>query len=140
MKKLIASFMLLAMLCGLSAPAFAEEAVVITEAISAVADVAAEVAAPAEAVVEAVAPVPNKGDTTWMLLSTLLVILMIVPGLSLFYGGLVRAKNMLSVLSQVFAIFALISILWVIYGYTLAFGDGGGFNWMIGDLSKLFLA
>ncbi|MDP1593666.1 MAG: ammonium transporter [Gallionella sp.] len=140
MKKLIASFMLLAMLCGLSAPAFAEEAVVITEAISAVADVAAEVVAPAEAVVEAVAPVPNKGDTTWMLLSTLLVILMIVPGLSLFYGGLVRAKNMLSVLSQVFAIFALISILWVIYGYTLAFGDGGGFNWMIGDLSKLFLA
>jgi len=140
MKKLIASFMLLAMLCGLSAPAFAEEAVAITEAVSAVADVAAEVAAPAEAVVEAVAPVPNKGDTTWMLLSTLLVILMIVPGLSLFYGGLVRAKNMLSVLSQVFAIFALISILWVIYGYTLAFGDGGGFNWMIGDLSKLFLA
>ena len=140
MKKLIASFMLLAMLCGLSAPAFAEEAVAITEAISAVADVAAEVVAPAEVVVEAVAPVPNKGDTTWMLLSTLLVILMIVPGLSLFYGGLVRAKNMLSVLSQVFAIFALISILWVIYGYTLAFGDGGGFNWMIGDLSKLFLA
>ncbi|MDO9052826.1 MAG: ammonium transporter [Gallionella sp.] len=140
MKKLIASFMLLAMLCGLSAPAFAKEAVVITEAVSAVADAAAVVAAPVEAVVEAVAPVPNKGDTTWMLLSTLLVILMIVPGLSLFYGGLVRAKNMLSVLSQVFAIFALISILWVIYGYTLAFGDGGGFNWMIGDLSKLFLA
>ncbi|MDO8350458.1 MAG: ammonium transporter [Gallionella sp.] len=140
MNKIIASFMLLAMLCGLSAPAFAEEAIAITEAVSAVADVAPAVAAPAEAVVEAAVPVPNKGDTTWMLLSTLLVILMIVPGLSLFYGGLVRAKNMLSVLSQVFAIFALISILWVIYGYTLAFGDGGGFNWMIGDLSKLFLA
>ena len=94
----------------------------------------------AEAMAATPAPIPNKGDTTWMLLSTLLVILMIVPGLSLFYGGLVRAKNMLSVLSQVFAIFALVSILWVVYGYTLAFGDGGGLNWMIGDLSKLFLA
>jgi len=86
-----------------------------------------------------VAPVPDKGDTTWMLLSTLLVVLMIVPGLALFYGGLVRAKNMLSVLSQVFGIFALVSILWVVYGYSLAFGDGGGLNWMIGDMSKLFL-
>jgi len=75
-----------------------------------------------------------------MMLSTLLVILMIVPGLSLFYGGLVRAKNMLSILSQVFGIFALISILWVIYGYSLAFGDGGSMNWAIGDLSKMFLA
>jgi Amt family ammonium transporter len=141
MKKIITSFMLLAMLCGLSAPAFAEEALA-TAAVAAetLAASAVEVAPAAEAAVEAAAPVPNKGDTTWMLLSTLLVILMIVPGLSLFYGGLVRAKNMLSVLSQVFAIFALISILWVIYGYTLAFGDGGGFNWMIGDLSKLFLA
>ena len=88
---------------------------------------------------DSAALVPNKGDTTWMMLSTLLVILMIVPGLALFYGGLVRAKNVLSVLSQVCAIFGLISILWVVYGYTLAFGDGGGLNWMIGDLSKLFL-
>ncbi|OGS94513.1 MAG: ammonia channel protein [Gallionellales bacterium RIFCSPLOWO2_02_FULL_57_47] len=107
----------------MSATAYAGDAVALAETVSA-----------------AVAPVPNKGDTTWMLLSTLLVILMIVPGLSLFYGGLVRAKNMLSVLSQVFAIFALVSILWVVYGYTLAFGDGGALNWMIGDLSKLFLA
>ena len=89
---------------------------------------------------EEIAPVPNKGDTTWMMLSTLLVILMIVPGLALFYGGMVRSKNMLSVLAQVFSIFALISILWVFYGYSLAFGDGGGFNWAIGDLSKMFLA
>jgi ammonium transporter, Amt family len=59
---------------------------------------------------------------------------------ALFYGGLVRAKNMLSVLTQVMAIFCLISILWVVYGYSLAFGDGGGLNWMIGDLSKMFLA
>ena len=113
---------LLAALCGLSATASAGDAVAVAETVA------------------AAAPVPNKGDTTWMMLSTLLVILMIVPGLSLFYGGLVRAKNMLSVLSQVFAIFALVSVLWVIYGYTLAFGDGGGLNWMIGDLSKLFLA
>jgi len=141
MKKIITSFMLLAMLCGLSAPALAEEAIATAAvAVETLAASAVEVAPAAEAAVEAAAPVPDKGDTTWMLLSTLLVILMIVPGLSLFYGGLVRAKNMLSVLSQVFAIFALISILWVIYGYTLAFGDGGGFNWMIGDLSKLFLA
>lgn len=84
--------------------------------------------------------VPEKGDTTWMMVSTLLVILMTVPGLALFYGGLVRSKNMLSVLTQVFSIFCLISILWVVYGYSLAFGDGGSYNWMIGDLSKAFLA
>jgi len=138
MKKIIASLMLLAMLCGLAAPAFAEDMAPAAPetAVTAVAEPAAAVAEPAA---EA-APVPNKGDTTWMMVSTLLVILMIVPGLSLFYGGLVRAKNMLSVLSQVFGIFALISVLWVIYGYTLAFGDGGSMNWMIGDLSKLFLA
>ncbi|OGS98716.1 MAG: ammonia channel protein [Gallionellales bacterium RIFCSPLOWO2_12_FULL_59_22] len=111
-------FALPAVLYGLSASAFAEEAAMATLA----------------------APIPDKGDTAWMLLSTLLVVLMIVPGLSLFYGGMVRAKNMLSVLSQIFAIFALVSVLWVVYGYTLAFGDGGGLNWVIGDLSKLFLA
>ena len=88
----------------------------------------------------AAAPVPDKGDTAWMMLSTLLVILMIVPGVALFYGGLVRAKNMLSVLTQVMAIFCMISLLWAIYGYSLAFGDGGSLNWMIGDFSKLFLA
>ena len=91
-------------------------------------------------VVEAAAPVPNKGDTAWMMVSTLLVILMIVPGVALFYGGLVRAKNMLSVLTQVMAIFCMISILWAVYGYSLAFGDGGSLNWAIGDLSKMFLA
>jgi Amt family ammonium transporter len=96
-------------------------------------------AAPAEAA-PAATPVPDKGDTTWMMVSTLLVILMIIPGVALFYGGLVRAKNMLSVLTQVLAIFCLISILWAVYGYSLAFGDGGGMNWAIGDLSKMFLA
>ena len=84
--------------------------------------------------------VPDKGDTTWMMVSTILVVMMIVPGLALFYGGLVRSKNILSVLTQVFTIFCLISVLWVIYGYSLAFGDGGSLNWMIGDTTKLFLA
>ncbi|MFZ9873130.1 MAG: ammonium transporter [Steroidobacteraceae bacterium] len=86
------------------------------------------------------APVPDKGDTTFMMLATVLVILMIVPGLALFYGGLVRSKNILSVLTQVFTIFCLISLLWVFYGYSLAFGDGGSWNWLIGDTTKLFLA
>ncbi len=86
------------------------------------------------------APMPDKGDITWMMLSTLLVILMIVPGVALFYGGLVRAKNMLSVLTQVMAIFCLIALLWAAYGYSLAFGDGGALNGVIGDLSKAFLA
>ena len=106
------------------------------------AEAPAPVAAPAETAppAEAVAAVPDKGDTAWMMVSTLLVILMIVPGVALFYGGLVRAKNMLSVLTQVMAIFCLVSILWAVYGYSLAFGDGGGMNWAIGDLSKLFLA
>jgi ammonium transporter, Amt family len=82
------------------------------------------------------AAVPNKGDTAWMMVSTLLVILMIVPGLALFYGGMVRAKNMLSVLMQVFVIFALIAVLWAIYGYSLVFTEG---NAIIGSFDKLFL-
>ena len=86
------------------------------------------------------APVPDKGDTVWMMLSTALVILMTIPGLALFYGGLVRAKNMLSVLAQVFTIFCLIAILWVIYGYSLAFTDGGSLNSFIGGFSKMFLS
>jgi Amt family ammonium transporter len=87
----------------------------------------------------AAVPVPDKGDTTWMMVSTLLVILMTIPGLALFYGGLVRAKNMLSVLAQVFTIFCVIAILWVVYGYSLAFTDGGSMNSIIGGLSKMFL-
>jgi Amt family ammonium transporter len=87
-------------------------------------------------------PVPDKGDTTWMLISTILVITMTIPGLALFYGGLVRAKNMLSVLMQVFAGFCMIALLWVIYGYSLAFSgpaEGGGLSPFIGDFAKLFL-
>ncbi len=81
----------------------------------------------------------NKGDTTWMLVSALLVLLMIVPGLGLFYGGLVRAKNMLSVLMQVTTITALAMIIWVIYGYSLVFTNGGGLNSFVGGFSKMFL-
>ena len=82
------------------------------------------------------APVPNKGDTAWMLTSTALVLLMSVPALGLFYGGLVRSKNMLSVLMQVFVGFSLITVLWCIYGYSLAFTEGNPF---IGGFSRLFL-
>jgi Amt family ammonium transporter len=82
------------------------------------------------------APVPSKGDTAWMLTSTALVLLMSVPGLALFYGGLVRTKNMLSVLMQVFVGFSLITVLWCIYGYSLAFTEG---NAVIGGLGRLFL-
>jgi Amt family ammonium transporter len=81
-------------------------------------------------------PVPNKGDTSWMLTSTALVLLMSVPALGLFYGGLVRTKNMLSVLMQVFVGFSLITVLWCVYGYSLAFTAGNPF---FGGLSRLFL-
>ncbi|WP_404631371.1 ammonium transporter [Dyella ginsengisoli] len=82
------------------------------------------------------APVVDKGDVAWMLTSTLLVLLMTVPGLALFYGGLVRSKNVLSVLMQVMTVFSMILVLWVIYGYSLAFNGGNAF---IGNLDKLFL-
>ena len=94
----------------------------------------------------AAAPVPDKGDTTWMLVSTILVILMTIPGLALFYGGLVRTKNMLSILMQVFVGFCLISLLWVIFGYSLAFTGAAtaeevtGLTPFIGGLSKMFLS
>jgi len=94
---------------------------------------AAVAAAPAEA---APAPVPNKGDTTWMIVATLLVIMMAVPGLPLFYGGMVRSKNMLSVAMQVFVTFSLLGVLWCIYGYSLAFTEGNAF---FGGFDKLFL-
>ena len=82
------------------------------------------------------APVPNKGDTAWMLVATLLVIMMAVPGLALFYGGLVRSKNILSILMQVMVGFSLMVILWCLYGYSLAFTEGNAY---IGGLSRLFL-
>jgi Amt family ammonium transporter len=85
---------------------------------------------------DAVAPVPNKGDTSWMLISTDLVVLMAVPGLALFYGGMVRSKNMLSVSMQIFVAFSLLSVLWAIYGYSLAFTQGNDF---FGGFDRLFL-
>ncbi|MDP3420787.1 MAG: ammonium transporter, partial [Thiobacillus sp.] len=134
MKKLFASLGLMALLL-VPGMGWAQETM--EPVMESVAEAVETVAAVAE---EAAAPVPDKGDTAWMMLSTLLVILMIIPGVALFYGGLVRAKNMLSVLTQVMAIFCMISILWAVYGYSLAFGDGGSLNWAIGDLSKMFLA
>jgi Amt family ammonium transporter len=88
---------------------------------------------------EAAAPALDTGNTAWMLTSTMLVILMIIPGLALFYGGLARAKNMLSVLMQVFVIFCLITTLWCIYGYTLAFSNPESPGAILGNLDKLFL-
>jgi Amt family ammonium transporter len=90
----------------------------------------------AAAVAAAPVLVANKGDNAWLLVSAALVILMSIPGLALFYGGLVRSKNMLSVLMQVFVTFSLISVLWVVYGYSWAFTEGGNF---FGVLDKLFL-
>ena len=92
----------------------------------------------AEGDVAAAAPalVANKADNAWLMVSAALVILMSIPGLALFYGGLVRAKNMLSVLVQVFVTFSLISVLWVVYGYSLAFTEG---NAVLGTFDKLFL-
>ncbi len=82
------------------------------------------------------APTPNKGDTAWLLICTALVILMSIPGIALFYGGLVRSKNMLSVLVQVFAVFSTIIVLWCIYGYTLSFTEGGSF---FGSFDRVFM-
>ena len=81
----------------------------------------------------------NTGDTAWMLTATVLVLFMTIPGLALFYGGLVRSKNILSVLMQCFALVGIITVLWVLYGYSMAFSDGGGLNKFVGGLSQAFL-
>ena len=119
------------------APAWAEDKVAASAgtATAAAPAAAAAAAAPAEAAA-APALVPNKGDNAWVMMSAALVILMSIPGLALFYGGLVRSKNMLSVLMQVFTIFSLITVLWVVYGYSAAFTEGNEF---FGTLDKLFL-
>ena len=105
-------------------------------ATTAAPDAAPAADAPAAPAADAPAPIVEKGDVAWMMVSTLLVIMMAIPGLALFYGGLVRSKNMLSVLMQVMMVFSLISVLWAVYGYTVAFGGEGA---IIGNLSKLFL-
>ena len=108
---------------------------VVTETVAeTVTEAPAPEAAPAE---EAAAePVVEKGDVAWMLTSTLLVLLMVVPGLALFYGGMVRSKNVLSVLVQVITVFSLLVVLWIFYGYSLAFSGEGAW---LGNLDKLFL-
>ncbi len=139
--------LMLIALCGsfaLTAPLHAEDKpaeqpAAAAPATPAAAPAAADAASPAAATAApaAAAPQPNKGDTAWMLTSTVLVILMTIPGLALFYGGLVRAKNMLAMLMKVFVTFSLLSVLWVIYGYSIAFTEGNAF---FGGMSRLFLA
>ena len=107
-----------------------------SEGVAAVAAPVADATTAAAAPAAAPAPVPNKGDTAWMMVCTLLVILMTVPGLALFYGGLVRSKNMLSVLMQVMVTFSMVVVLWVVYGYSLAFTEGNAF---IGGLDRLMM-
>ncbi|WP_028102385.1 ammonium transporter [Pseudoduganella violaceinigra] len=125
------------------AEATAAAAAAAASAVAPAAAPAAVAAAPAAAApataapaAPAAAPVAQKGDTAWMFVSTVLVIMMTIPGLALFYGGLVRSKNMLSVLLQVFFIFALIIVLWCLYGYSLAFTEGNAFY---GGFSRLAL-
>jgi len=98
---------------------------------------AAAATSAAPAATAAPAPTPNKGDTAWMLVATALVLLMTVPGLALFYGGLTRSKNVLSILMQCMVIFSVITVLWAIYGYSIAFTEGGAF---FGGMDRLFLA
>jgi ammonium transporter, Amt family len=148
MRKLLASLALGLAVLGFTGGAIAQDTAASAPAAtaSAAADAApaAAPAAPAPAAAAsaaaeaapAAAPVANKGDVSWMLVSTLLVIMMTVPGLALFYGGLVRSKNILSVLMQVMVTFSLIVVLWAIYGYSLAFTEGNAF---VGGLDRLFL-
>ncbi|MFN0300136.1 MAG: ammonium transporter [Burkholderiales bacterium] len=107
---------------------------ILAQAPAAAPSTAAPAAAPAEAAKPA--PTPNKADTVWMLVATAFVLMMAVPGLALFYGGMVRAKNMLSILMQVFVVFSLVTVLWAIYGYSLAFTESNAF---IGGWDRLFL-
>ena len=151
MRKLIASLALGLAALGFAGGAIAQDAAASAPAATATAsapDAAAPApkadAAPAPAAASAAepasaaasTPVANKGDNAWMLVSTLLVIMMTIPGLALFYGGLVRSKNMLSVLMQVMVTFSLIVVLWALYGYSLAFTEGNAF---IGGLDRLFM-
>ena len=132
MKKLFAILALLCTFVASAVPAYAQDKAADKAAVTAPAASAATPAAPS-----ATAPTPNKGDVAWMLMCTALVIMMSIPALALFYGGMVRAKNMLSVLMQVFVTFALIVVLWCVYGYSLAFTEGNAF---IGGFDRLFLS
>jgi ammonium transporter, Amt family len=133
MKRILA-LMALCVTVAFTAPGIAQDKPAEQPAAAAPADAAP--AAETAAAAPAAAPTPDKGDTAWMLTATALVILMTIPGLALFYGGMVRTKNMLSTLLQVFTTFALLSILWAIYGYSIAFTEGNAF---FGGFSRLFL-
>jgi Amt family ammonium transporter len=145
MKKLL----LLVALCAsvvFAAPSMAEDKPAAAPAAAAPADAKPADAAPAGATAAAPAagataaapaPVPNKGDTAWMIVATAFVILMTIPGLAMFYGGMVRSKNTLSMLMQVFVVFCLLSVLWVLYGYSIAFTEGNAF---FGGFSRVFLS
>ena len=114
-------------------------ALIIDPALAQDAATTAAPAAPAAAAAAPPPPVPNKGDSAFMYIASVLVLLMTVPGLALFYGGLVRTKNMLSMMMQVFATLCLVAILWVLYGYSMAFTNGGNLNDFVGGFSKVFL-
>ena len=128
MKKILIALALLGALCSSAAWSEDKPAPAASPAATATAAAAPAAAAPA--------PVPNKGDTAWMIVATAFVILMTIPGLALFYGGMVRTKNTLSILLQVFVIFSMVSILWAFYGYSIAFTEGNAF---FGGLDRLFL-
>jgi Amt family ammonium transporter len=131
MKRILAA---LALLCGvaMALPSLAQ-----TPAPAPAATTAPAAAAAAAAPAAVAAPAPNKGDVSWMLVSATLVLMMSIPALALFYGGMVRSKNMLSVLMQVFVVFSLITVLWCIYGYSLAFTEGNAF---FGGFGRMFLS
>ena len=133
MKKLIALLVLVGAI-GFGGYAVAEDKPAAPAAASATAVAAPAAATPATAA--APTPVPNKGDVAWMLVCTAMVLLMSVPALALFYGGMVRSKNILSVLMQVFVVFSLITVLWCVYGYSLAFTEGNAY---FGGFDRLFL-
>ncbi len=120
-------------------PALVQEAPATAELTIAPAPIVTPEAPAPEEPAAAPAPTVDKGDTGWMLISTVLVLAMILPGLALFYGGLVRAKNMVSILSQVFVVTAIGMVMWVLVGYSLAFTDGGLLNRFVGGLDKAFL-
>jgi Amt family ammonium transporter len=120
-----------------SETALAQDAAPVAEAATAAAETATTAPAEEAEAAPAAAPVPDKGDTAWMMVATLLVILMTIPGLALFYGGLVRSKNMLSVLMQVLVTFSLIVVLWTLYGYSLAFTTGNAF---VGGFDRVLLS
>ncbi|HEY2257071.1 MAG TPA: ammonia channel protein, partial [Variovorax sp.] len=145
MKKLLVSLALGLSVLAAGTVAFAQAPAAPAAEASAPAAAAPAAAAPAAAAPAADAAAPaaaapaikfDKGDTAWMMVSTAFVIMMTVPGLALFYGGLVRSKNMLSVLMQVMVTFSLIVVIWLIYGYSLAFSEG---NQFIGGFDRIFM-